>query len=76
MAFPAILSDVLINFLKEVAAAAPALPFYYYHIPALTGVKSKYHSMFLSMFLSLHLSHLTISLRNSHYISLHLMSQT
>eukprot|EP00069_Balaena_mysticetus_P000923 bmy_03559T0 len=32
-------SDVLINFLKEVAAAAPALPFYYYHIPALTGVK-------------------------------------
>ncbi|ELW70904.1 N-acetylneuraminate lyase, partial [Tupaia chinensis] len=29
--------DVLINFLKEVAAAAPALPFYYYHIPALTG---------------------------------------
>ncbi|MBW00410.1 N-acetylneuraminate lyase, partial [Eschrichtius robustus] len=31
--------NVLINFLKEVAAAAPALPFYYYHIPALTGVK-------------------------------------
>ncbi|ELK16197.1 N-acetylneuraminate lyase [Pteropus alecto] len=31
--------DVLVNFLKEVAAAAPALPFYYYHIPALTGVK-------------------------------------
>ncbi|KAM9707264.1 N-acetylneuraminate lyase isoform 4-T5 [Dama dama] len=31
--------DALINFLKEVAAAAPALPFYYYHIPALTGVK-------------------------------------
>ncbi|XP_066117401.1 N-acetylneuraminate lyase [Saccopteryx bilineata] len=29
----------LINFLKEVAAAAPELPFYYYHIPALTGVK-------------------------------------
>lgn len=42
MAFPAVLSDVLINFLKEVAATAPALPFYYYHIPALTGVKSKY----------------------------------
>nr|XP_037841778.1 N-acetylneuraminate lyase isoform X3 [Chlorocebus sabaeus] len=32
--------DILINFLKEVAAAAPALPFYYYHIPALTGVKT------------------------------------
>lgn len=31
--------DDLIAFLKEVAAAAPALPFYYYHIPALTGVK-------------------------------------
>ncbi|XP_077934209.1 N-acetylneuraminate lyase isoform X4 [Halichoerus grypus] len=31
--------DILINFLKEVATAAPALPFYYYHIPALTGVK-------------------------------------
>ncbi|XP_016080123.1 PREDICTED: N-acetylneuraminate lyase isoform X3 [Miniopterus natalensis] len=31
--------DGLIDFLKEVAAAAPALPFYYYHIPALTGVK-------------------------------------
>lgn len=42
MTFPAALSDVLVNFLKEVAAAAPALPFYYYHIPALTGVKSKY----------------------------------
>lgn len=25
-------------FLQEVAAAAPALPFYYYHIPNLTGV--------------------------------------
>lgn len=31
--------DVLVHFLKEVAAAAPALPFYYYHIPAVTGVK-------------------------------------
>ncbi|KAL6091059.1 hypothetical protein STEG23_027253, partial [Scotinomys teguina] len=31
--------DELISFLREVAAAAPALPFYYYHIPALTGVK-------------------------------------
>ncbi|XP_036297915.1 N-acetylneuraminate lyase isoform X1 [Pipistrellus kuhlii] len=29
----------LTAFLREVAAAAPALPFYYYHIPALTGVK-------------------------------------
>ncbi|XP_053770571.1 N-acetylneuraminate lyase isoform X1 [Desmodus rotundus] len=31
--------DDLIDFLKEVAAAAPELPFYYYHIPSLTGVK-------------------------------------
>lgn len=31
--------DALISFLREVAAAAPALPFYYYHIPSLTGVK-------------------------------------
>ena len=37
-----VLSDALISFLREVAAAAPALPFYYYHIPSLTGVKSKY----------------------------------
>uniref|UniRef100_A0A8C5LKK5 N-acetylneuraminate lyase n=1 Tax=Jaculus jaculus TaxID=51337 RepID=A0A8C5LKK5_JACJA len=32
--------DALISFLREVAAAAPALPFYYYHIPSLTGVKT------------------------------------
>ncbi|KAM9004481.1 N-acetylneuraminate lyase isoform X2 [Sarcophilus harrisii] len=31
--------DALIAFLKEVAAAAPKVPFYYYHIPPLTGVK-------------------------------------
>ncbi|CAK6432795.1 unnamed protein product [Pipistrellus nathusii] len=29
----------LIAFLREVAAAAPALPFYHCHIPALTGLK-------------------------------------
>ncbi|XP_008561907.1 PREDICTED: N-acetylneuraminate lyase-like [Galeopterus variegatus] len=34
--------DILIDFLKEVAAAVHELPFYYYHIPSLTGVKSKY----------------------------------
>ena len=28
----------LIDYLAEVAASAPDLPFYYYHIPALTGV--------------------------------------
>ncbi|XP_064186499.1 N-acetylneuraminate lyase [Anguilla rostrata] len=31
-------AGVLRQFLQEVAAAAPDLPFYYYHIPALTGV--------------------------------------
>ncbi|XP_062437071.1 N-acetylneuraminate lyase isoform X2 [Rhea pennata] len=31
--------DELITFLREVASEAPAVPFYYYHIPPLTGVK-------------------------------------
>lgn len=31
-------AEVLIDCLALIAAAAPALPFYYYHIPALTGV--------------------------------------
>ncbi|XP_039598946.1 N-acetylneuraminate lyase [Polypterus senegalus] len=30
--------DCLVQFLKEVTSAAPHLPFYYYHLPALTGV--------------------------------------
>ncbi|XP_059922191.1 N-acetylneuraminate lyase [Gadus macrocephalus] len=30
-------ADALRSYLKEVASAAPALPLYYYHIPALTG---------------------------------------
>lgn len=34
---PASIAD-LIAFCVEVAAAAPELPFYYYHIPAMTGV--------------------------------------
>ncbi|XP_062437079.1 N-acetylneuraminate lyase isoform X8 [Rhea pennata] len=32
--------DELITFLREVASEAPAVPFYYYHIPPLTGVKT------------------------------------
>ncbi|PKU33341.1 n-acetylneuraminate lyase [Limosa lapponica baueri] len=32
--------DELIAFLQKVASEAPAVPFYYYHIPPLTGVKS------------------------------------
>lgn len=31
-------ADALRAFLQEVASAAPTLPFYYYHIPAVTGV--------------------------------------
>ncbi|NOX54968.1 MAG: N-acetylneuraminate lyase [Planctomycetes bacterium] len=30
--------DVLVDCMAEVAAGAPELPFYYYHIPSLTGV--------------------------------------
>lgn len=31
-------TETLVRFLSAAAASAPALPFYYYHIPALTGV--------------------------------------
>ncbi|MAS95719.1 MAG: hypothetical protein CMO55_21160 [Verrucomicrobiales bacterium] len=31
-------STILAEFMKEAAGAAPSLPFYYYHIPSLTGV--------------------------------------
>ncbi|NXX15562.1 NPL lyase, partial [Podargus strigoides] len=31
--------DELIAFLQKIASEAPAVPFYYYHIPPLTGVK-------------------------------------
>ncbi|XP_051525778.1 N-acetylneuraminate lyase-like [Myxocyprinus asiaticus] len=34
-------ADALKMFLKEVAACAPDLPFYYYHIPGMTGVSLK-----------------------------------
>jgi len=30
--------EQVVGFLRPVAAAAPALPFYYYHIPSMTGV--------------------------------------
>ncbi|NXA11938.1 NPL lyase, partial [Sapayoa aenigma] len=32
-------NDELVAFLQKVASEAPDVPFYYYHIPALTGVK-------------------------------------
>ena len=32
------LAEELVQFCAEVAGAAPALPFYYYHIPSMTGV--------------------------------------
>lgn len=31
-------SEVMVDCMAEIASAAPDLPFYYYHIPALTGV--------------------------------------
>ncbi|XP_021260704.1 N-acetylneuraminate lyase isoform X1 [Numida meleagris] len=31
--------DALLGFLQKVASEAPTVPFYYYHIPTLTGVK-------------------------------------
>ncbi|XP_040560658.1 N-acetylneuraminate lyase isoform X1 [Gallus gallus] len=31
--------DELLGFLQKVASEAPTVPFYYYHIPAMTGVK-------------------------------------
>ncbi|XP_037626845.1 N-acetylneuraminate lyase isoform X1 [Sebastes umbrosus] len=31
-------ADVLRSYLQEVASAAPTRPFYYYHIPAITGI--------------------------------------
>ncbi|OCT82804.1 N-acetylneuraminate lyase B [Xenopus laevis] len=30
--------DALVLYLKDVASAAPSLPFYYYHIPKITGI--------------------------------------
>lgn len=42
--FPSCLSlEVLQTFLQEIAAVAPTLPFYYYHLPAVTGVKGSSH---------------------------------
>uniref|UniRef100_A0A8C5PXC2 N-acetylneuraminate lyase n=1 Tax=Leptobrachium leishanense TaxID=445787 RepID=A0A8C5PXC2_9ANUR len=37
--------DALVMHLKEVAAAASNLPFYYYHIPNLTGVKYQMYDL-------------------------------
>lgn len=35
----------LVDFCREVAAAAPALPFYYYHIPVRTGLSFPLHDI-------------------------------
>src|SRR5882757_1754640 len=35
--------DQLVNFCAQVAAGAPGLPFYYYHIPAMTGADLPMH---------------------------------
>ncbi|XP_063795843.1 N-acetylneuraminate lyase isoform X2 [Pseudophryne corroboree] len=37
--------DALVAYLKEVASAAPSLPFYYYHIPSLTGIRYKVYDL-------------------------------
>uniref|UniRef100_A0A8D0BXL8 N-acetylneuraminate lyase n=1 Tax=Salvator merianae TaxID=96440 RepID=A0A8D0BXL8_SALMN len=37
--FKQVNKDALISFLREVAFQAPGIPFYYYHIPQLTGIK-------------------------------------
>lgn len=42
--------DELVAFLQKVASEAPEVPFYYYHIPPLTGVKSKYRVQILWLF--------------------------
>ena len=45
--FRPFLADALRSYLKEVASAAPTLPFYYYHIPALTGSnRESFHQIF------------------------------
>jgi len=36
------ISDELIRYCKTVAAEAPDLPFYYYHLPIMTQVNRKY----------------------------------
>src|SRR5258708_4449348 len=36
--FPVANVEGLVDFCAQIAAAAPSLPFYYYHIPAMTGV--------------------------------------
>lgn len=38
-------AEALRMFLKEVASAAPKLPFYYYHIPTMTGVNLEAHTI-------------------------------
>jgi len=37
--------DTLVDCLAEITAGAPQLPFYYYHIPALTGVEADLEAM-------------------------------
>ena len=42
--------DALKMFLQEVASVAPTLPFYYYHIPAITGVNGWCHWRWIFVF--------------------------
>lgn len=38
-------ADELLRFFKPIAAAAPELPFYYYHIPSMTGFDIQVHTI-------------------------------
>jgi N-acetylneuraminate lyase len=38
-------AEVLVDWCASIASAAPALPFYYYHIPSMTGVHVKVHDI-------------------------------
>ena len=44
-------ADDLRSYLKEVASAAPTLPFYYYHIPAFTGSNRESLHLIFSLFI-------------------------
>jgi N-acetylneuraminate lyase len=44
--FPSSDIDVMVDFCKQVASSAPNTPFYYYHLPAVTGSHIKVNQLF------------------------------
>ena len=40
------IADYLLQYCKEVASVAPDLPFYYYHVPIMTGVQGSCYLMY------------------------------